>query len=303
MASNFDCKMGLSDMLNEEGIKPNSHMIVSPVLSSIPLQSDTQPDGTTMPEAVDVIEFAPVGTPFLDYDWLLSQNNDLLRLVSEQRKSSQHQTVIFNDILQKLAEATQAKDQIEWQRQALWSDNIRLKGEVAQMQHALAVDRFQHAEDRKNALLRDELGNALRQEAFLQRDFTRLTTEYLGQMTRVLTVAVHAPETEAARILLASSYEAQLKECQRLREGLPRESISSQQQHRTSLPPLAPAPIVHAQPSGAGHSRAATQDNNTRVNLTAVGRHLSQDPAMHSWAIGTPRKYLKAKNGKRKVPQ
>ena len=72
------------------------------------------------------------GTPFLDYDWLLSQNNDLLRLVSEQRKSSQHQTVIFNDILQKLAETTQAKDQIEWQRQALWSDNIRLKGEVAQ---------------------------------------------------------------------------------------------------------------------------------------------------------------------------
>ncbi|KAK1043810.1 hypothetical protein LTR74_018378 [Friedmanniomyces endolithicus] len=272
MASNFDCKMGLSDMLNEEGIKPNSHIIVSPVLSSIPLQSDTQIDRTTMPEAVDVTGFAPV-------------------------------TVIFNDILQKLAEATQAKDQIEWQRQALWSDNIRLKGEVAQMQHALAVDRFQHAEDRKNALLRDELGNALRQEVVLQRNFTRLTTEHLAQMTRVLTVAVHAPETEVARLLLASSYEAQLKECQRLREGLPRESISSQQQHRTSLPPLAPAPIVHAQPSGAGHSRAATQDDNTGVNPTAVGGHLSQDPTMHSWAIGTPRKYLKAKNGKRKVPQ
>ena len=237
------------------------------------------------------------GTPFLDYDWLLSQNNDLLRLVSEQRKSSQHQTVIFNDILQKLAETTQAKDQIEWQRQALWSDNIRLKGEVAQMQHALAVDRFQHAEDRKNALLRDELGNALRQEAFLQRDFTRLTTEHLAQMTRALTVAVHAPEIEVARPLFASNYEAQLEECQRLREGLPRELDSSQQQHRKSLPPLAPAPIVHAQPSGTGHSRAATQDDNTGVNQTVVGGHLSQDPTMRSWAIGTPRKYLKAKNG------
>ena len=60
MASNFDCKMGLSDMLNEEGIKPNRHIIVSPVLSSIPLQSDTQPDRTTMPEAVEVTAFAPV---------------------------------------------------------------------------------------------------------------------------------------------------------------------------------------------------------------------------------------------------
>ncbi|KAK0824650.1 hypothetical protein LTR03_017673, partial [Friedmanniomyces endolithicus] len=129
----------------------------------------------------------------------------------------------------------------------------------------LAVDRFQHAEDRKNALLRDELGDSLRQEAFLQRDFTRLTTEHLAQMTRVLTVAVHALETEVARLLLASSYEAQVRECQRLREGLPRELISSQQQHRTSLPPLAPAPIVHAQPPGAGHSRAATQDENTGV--------------------------------------
>ncbi|KAK1807871.1 hypothetical protein LTR12_017774 [Friedmanniomyces endolithicus] len=303
MASNFDCKMGLSDILNEEGIKANGHIIVSPVLSSIPLQSDTQPDRTTMPEAVDVTEFAPVGTPFLGYDWLLSQSNDLIHLVSEQRKSSQHQTVIFNDALQKLAETTQAKDQIEWQRQALWSDNIRLKGEVAQMQHALAVDRFQHAEDSKNALLRDELGSSLRQEALLQRDFTRLTTEHLAQMTRVLTVAVHGPETEVARLLLASSYEAQLKECQRLREGLTRELDSSQQQHRTSLRPLAPAPIAHAQPSVVGHSRAATQDDNTGVNLTAVGGHQSQDPTMHSWAIGTPRKYLKAKNCKRKVPQ
>jgi len=60
MASNLDCKMGLADMLNEEGIKPNSHIIVSPVLSSIPLQSDTHPDRTTMPEAVDVTEYAPV---------------------------------------------------------------------------------------------------------------------------------------------------------------------------------------------------------------------------------------------------
>ncbi|KAK0950603.1 hypothetical protein LTS01_025545 [Friedmanniomyces endolithicus] len=225
--------MGLSDMLNEEDLKTHSQTIVSSLLSSVPLQSDTQPDRTIMPEAVDVTEFAPV-------------------------------TVIFSDVLQKLAEITQAKDQIEWQGQALWSDNIRLKGEVAQMQHALAVDRFQHAEDRKNAQLRDELGNSLRQEAFLQRDFTRLTTGHLAQMTRVLTVAVHAPETEVARLLLASSYEAQLQECQRLREGLPRESISSQQQHRTSLPPLAPAPIVYAQPSGAGHSRAATQDDDYR---------------------------------------
>ncbi|KAK0301708.1 hypothetical protein LTR01_009205, partial [Friedmanniomyces endolithicus] len=125
------------------------------------------------------------GTPFFDYDWLLSQNHDLIRLVSEQRESSQHQTVIFNDVLQKLGETTQTKDRIEWQRQALWSDNIRLKGEVAQMQHALAVDRFQHAEDRKNALLRDQLGNSLRQEAFLQRDFMRLTTEHLAQNPRI----------------------------------------------------------------------------------------------------------------------
>ncbi|KAK1020359.1 hypothetical protein LTS16_027043, partial [Friedmanniomyces endolithicus] len=249
MASNLDCKMGLSDMLNEEGIKPNSHIIVSPVLSSIPLQSDTHPDRTTMPEAVNVTEYAPVGTPFFDYDWLLSQNHDLIRPVSEQRESSQHQTVIFHDGLRKLAETTQAKDEMEWQRQALWSDNIRLKGEVAQIQHALAVDRFQHAEDRKYALLRDELGNSLRQEAFLQREFMRLTTEHLAQMTRVLTVAVQAPETEVARLLLASSHEAQLKECQRLREGLPRKLDSSQQQHRTSLPSLAPAPIAHAQPS------------------------------------------------------
>ncbi|KAK0926251.1 hypothetical protein LTR29_017908 [Friedmanniomyces endolithicus] len=303
MASNLDCKMGLSDMLNEEGIKPNSHIIVSTVLSSIPLQSDTQPDRTIMPEAVDVTEFAPVGTPFFDYDWLLSQNHDLIRLVSEQRESSQHQTVIFHDVLRKLAETTQAKDEMEWQRQALWRDNIRLKGELAQIQHALAVDRFQHAEDRKNALLRDELGNSLRQEAFLQRDFMRLTTEHLAQMTRVLTVAVQAPETEVARLLLASSHEAQLKECQRLREGVPRKVDSSQQQHRTSLPPLAPAPIAHAQPSVVGHSRAAPQDDKTGVNLTAVGGHQSQDPTMHSWAIGTPRKYLKAKNGKRKAPQ
>ncbi|KAK0246631.1 hypothetical protein LTS09_018228, partial [Friedmanniomyces endolithicus] len=212
-------------------------------------------------------------------------------------------TVIFNDILQKLAETTQAKDQIEWQHQALWSDNIRLKGEVAQMQHALAADRFQRAEDRKNALLRDKLGNALRQEAFLQRDFTRLTTEHLAQMTRALTVAVHAPETEVVRLFLASIHEAQLKECQRLREGLTRELDSSQQQHRTSLPPLAQAPIVHAQPPVVGHSQAATKDDDTGVNLTAVGGHQSQDPTMHSWAIGTPRKYLKAKDGKRKVPQ
>ncbi|KAK0247121.1 hypothetical protein LTS09_017742 [Friedmanniomyces endolithicus] len=262
-----------------------------------------------MPEAVDItLVLIPIlnqikGTPFLDHDWLLSQNHDLLRLLSEQRKGSQHQTVIFNDVLQKLAETTQAKAQTEWQRQALWSDNNRLKGEVAQMQHALAVDRFQHAEDRKNALLRDELGNSLRQEAFLQRDFMRLTTEHLAQMTRVLTVAVHAPEIEVARPLFASNYEAQLEECQRLREGLPRELDSSQQQHRTSLRPLAPAPVVHAQPSGAGHSRAATQDDNTGVNQTAAGGHLSQDPTMHNWAIGTPRKHLKAKNGERKVSQ
>ncbi|KAK1045444.1 hypothetical protein LTR74_018139 [Friedmanniomyces endolithicus] len=303
MAYDFGCKMGLSDMLNEEDLKPHSHIIVSPVLSSIPLQSDTQPDTRTMPEAVDVTEFAPVGTPFLDSDWLLSQNNDLLRLVSEQRKSSQHQAIIFNDVLKQLAETTQAKDQIDWQRQALWSDNIRLKGEVAQMQHALAVDRFQHAEDRKNALLQDELRNSLRQEAFLQRDFARLTTEHLAQMTRVLTVAVHAPETEVVRLLDASNYEAQLEECHRLREGLPRESSSSQQQPRTSLRPLAPAPVVYAQPSGAGQSRAATQDDNTGMNQTAAGGHLAQDVTVHNWAIGTPQKHLKAKNGKRKVPQ
>jgi len=60
MASNLDCKMGLSDMLNEEGIKPNSHIIFSPVSSSIPLQSDTQPETRIMPGAVDVTEFAPV---------------------------------------------------------------------------------------------------------------------------------------------------------------------------------------------------------------------------------------------------
>ncbi|KAK0267360.1 hypothetical protein LTS00_017821 [Friedmanniomyces endolithicus] len=293
--------MGLSDMLNEEGIKPNRHIIVSPVLSSIPLQSDTQPDRTTMPEAVEVTAFAPVmkGTPFLEYDWLLSRNNDLLRLVSEEKKSSQRQTVIFNDVWQRLAETTRAKDQIEWQRQALWSDNIRLKGELAQMQHALAVDGFQHAEDSKNALLRDELRSSLRQEAFLQRDFTRLTTEHLAQITRVLTVAVHAPETEEARLLLASNYEAQLKECQRLREELPRKLYSSQPQHRTSLPPLAPAPIVHAQPSVVGHSQAATQDEDTGVNLTTLGGHIPQDSTMQNWAVGTPRKYLKAKNGKR----
>ncbi|KAK0301542.1 hypothetical protein LTR01_009262, partial [Friedmanniomyces endolithicus] len=104
-------------------------------------------------------------------------NHDLIRLVSEQRESSQHQTVIFHDVLRKLAETTQAKDEMEWQRQALWRDNIRLKGELAQIQHALAVDRFQHAEDRKYALLRDELGNSLRQEAFLQRDTPREGTE------------------------------------------------------------------------------------------------------------------------------
>ncbi|KAK0301627.1 hypothetical protein LTR82_018202, partial [Friedmanniomyces endolithicus] len=60
MASDFGCKMGLSDMLNEEDLKPHSHIIISPVLPSIPLQSDTQPDRTTMPEAVDVTELAPV---------------------------------------------------------------------------------------------------------------------------------------------------------------------------------------------------------------------------------------------------
>ncbi|KAK1042715.1 hypothetical protein LTR74_018505 [Friedmanniomyces endolithicus] len=239
------------------------------------------------------------GTPFLEYDWLLSRNNDLLRLVLEEKKSSQRQTVIFNDVWQRLAETTRAKDQIEWQRQALWSDNIRLKGELAQMQHALAVDRFQHAEDRKNALLRDELVNSLRQEAFLQRDFTRLTTEHLAQITRVLTVALHAPETEEARLLLASNYEAQLKECQRLREELPKKLYSSQPQHRTSLPPLAPAPIVHARPSVVGHSQAATQDENTGVYLTTLRGHISQDSTMQNWAVGTPPKYLKAKNGKR----
>jgi len=52
--------MGLSDMLNEEDLKPKTHIIVSSVLSSIPLQSDTQPNQTTMPEAVDVTDFAPV---------------------------------------------------------------------------------------------------------------------------------------------------------------------------------------------------------------------------------------------------
>jgi len=59
MASNFECRMGDSDMLNEN-LKPDSHIILSPVLLSIPLQSDTQPGETSMPEAVDVIELAPV---------------------------------------------------------------------------------------------------------------------------------------------------------------------------------------------------------------------------------------------------
>jgi len=60
MAFNFECKMGLSDMLNEEDLKPQTHIIVSPVLSSSLLQSDTQPDTRTMPQAADVTEFAPV---------------------------------------------------------------------------------------------------------------------------------------------------------------------------------------------------------------------------------------------------
>ncbi|KAK0302542.1 hypothetical protein LTR01_008678 [Friedmanniomyces endolithicus] len=246
-----------------------------------------------MPEAVDVIELAPVikGIPFLDYDWLLLQNNDLLRHLSEQRKSSQHQTVIFNDISQRLAETTRARDQIELQRQALWSDNNRLKCELAQIHHTLAVARFQHAEDRKNALLRDELGNSLQQEALLQRDFTRLTTEHLAQMSRVSTVAVHAPETVEARRLLASNCEALLQEYQRLREELPIESDSSQQHYRTSLPRLAPAPMVHA------------QDRNTNENLTTAGSYGLQGPRVQNWAVEHPRKYVKAKKGERKVPQ
>jgi len=60
LACNFECKIGLPDMLNEEDLKPHSHIIVSRVLSSTPLQSDNLSHRTTMPEAVDVTEFTPI---------------------------------------------------------------------------------------------------------------------------------------------------------------------------------------------------------------------------------------------------
>ncbi len=127
----------------------------------------------------------------------------------EQGKRSQDQLVIFNDVWQKLNQVTQAKDQVDWQRQALWSDNIHLRGELAQLHHALVVERFQHSELRKAVLLRDELISSLRQEASSQRDFSRLTSEYLTQVTCALTVALRAPGSEEARLILTSTYEAQ----------------------------------------------------------------------------------------------
>ncbi|KAK5675054.1 hypothetical protein LTS10_012127 [Elasticomyces elasticus] len=321
----FVGKMRDVEMLTED-FKPENY--VSPSLTSSPFQFKSQPYGADLTEPVGVSNFA-IETPFLDYDWLLSRNNDLHRLVSEQGKRSQDQVLIFNDVWQRLNQMTRAKEQIDWQRQALWGDNIRLKSELAQTQHTLAVDRFQHAEQRKTALLRDELMGSLRQEASSQRESARLTTEHLAQMTRVLTVALHAPGSEEARLLLASSYEAQLKENQRLREELSalsnelsslkfmqqqqhQASTKHGQNHHTSLPQLAPRPDGCSRAAARDEQRNATID--ASVNPASVhpgfNDSVSLAPLTEGWVAETPartkeqpaRKYVKAKKGKGRVP-
>jgi len=120
---------------------------------------------------------------------------------------------------------------------------------LPQLQHALAVEPFQHSELRQAALLRDELISSLRQEASSQRDFTRLTSEHLTQVTYALTVALRAPGSEEARLILTSTYEAQVKENERLRKEIGALTARLDQSKQTQWPRAA-ATFIAPPPSG-----------------------------------------------------
>lgn len=190
-----------------------------------------------------------------------------------------------------------AKDQIDWQRQALWSDNAHSKSALAQAQHALAVEKFQHSELRKAALLRDELILSLRQEAASQRDFCKLTTEHMAQVTRTLTVALSAPDSEEGRLLLSSSYEAQVKENERLRKEISTLSerithLQQAQRPTTSTPLIAPRPPGQDQTTSNFRPTRATVVTSTRGLSIGQGERRQGDQVDSNGAHEGPQPLL-----------